>query len=242
MNKMATLGRYKILWALMGGVLLTSAAAWLPILIEELGRFGLPHTWAAETAYGLFFIVAAGVSYVFVRELIKAKLQTERCGEVLHPSTAFELHDKQLFHSMAQKQILLAKRNKWPVCMAALYLQPISESGSRDVSREVKELAVKEFETTVRGSDLVVSFTRNEYLMFFPNCTLEKGKEVIDRIYRRLADKEMTIGDKVYRIECKCGLTSMKPDAVDLKALSERAFRALDRIKGKSGNYKEVYG
>ena len=116
-------GRFKMVGALLGGVLLTSAAAWLPMLGKELEKYHLSHVMGINLAYALFFIIAFFVSYIFVTELIKARIQIKRCDDVLNTSVAFELHDKQLFNTMGKKQILMAKRNEWPVSMFAIHIK-----------------------------------------------------------------------------------------------------------------------
>ncbi len=243
MAEIANSGRYKIFGALVGGILLTSAAAWLPYMIEELEKLHLSHQVAMETAYGIFFLIAFIVSYIFVRELIKARLQINRCHDVLNTNVAFELHDKQLFHTMGKKQMLMAKRNEWPVSMVALYIKAMKgpKMAPPEISKNIKEIIVEELHSMLRGSDLAGSFAKNEYLILLPNCSLEHAKEIVQRILERLSSKEITLDDETYRLECKCGISSFGPGIADFKRLMARALEAVDRIRAKRGNVIEVY-
>ncbi|WP_300362973.1 diguanylate cyclase [Hydrogenimonas sp.] len=243
MSNVVNSGRYKILGALLGGIVLTSAAAWLPLLQKELEAYNIPYVSATTATYGLFFLIAFVVSYLFVTELIKARIQTQRCNDVLNPSASFELHDKQLFHSMGKKQILMAKRNEWPVSMIALFIQAMKgpKPAPEDVSKKLKEIVVEELEAMMRGSDLAGSFAKNEYLLLFPNCPSEQVKDIAERILKHLSEKRIPIDGEEYRLECKCGIASFEPSALDFKRLMERAFEALDRIKGKRGDRIEIY-
>ncbi|WP_201353925.1 GGDEF domain-containing protein [Hydrogenimonas urashimensis] len=243
MADIANSGRYKILGALLGGIVLTSAAIWLPVLEKEMEAYGLARIMGVNTAYALFFLIAFVVSYVFIKEWIRAKVQIQRCDEVLNPSSAFELHDKQLFFRMGHKEILMARRNEWPVSMIAMYVG--AGKGRRRVSQEmgkkIKEIVVKELDSLLRGSDLAGSFSKNEYLLLLPDCSLEHAKEIAERIGSHLSRKEIDIEEEKYTLGCQCGLASLEPVAADLKRLMERSLNALDRIRGKSGNLIETY-
>ncbi|BDY13490.1 GGDEF domain-containing protein [Hydrogenimonas cancrithermarum] len=234
--------RYKILGALLGAIFLTSAAAWLPVLTEWLERFDLTASEAGRLAYAIFFVLAAVVSYAFVTELIRARMQIKRCDEVLNTSAAMEMHDKQLFHTMGKKQILLAKRNGWPVSMIALYLHPMQgNKAAGDISLQIKEMVLEELEKVMRGSDLAGSFAKNEYLIFLQNCSESQSKEIAKRIKKRFSDKRVEVDGKLYRIECKCGVTTLDAGAAELKRLMERAFDVLERAKEKTGNVIEHF-
>ncbi len=241
MNNVANRGRYKILGGLLGGIFLTSAAAWLPMLAELLEAGGFKHEDAKIAAYAIFFLVAAAVSYLFVTELIKARIQKRRCDEVLNTSMLFELHDKQMFHTMGKKQIDLAKRNGWDVSMAAIYIQPVNRrKGVPDLSSHIKEIVVKELERATRCSDQVGSFAKNEYLVFLQNCNMENAKEIALRFKKRLSDRYVNVDDKVYKLECKCGLSTLGPSTADLKRLMECAYEAMDRAAERPGSVIET--
>jgi len=243
MSRVANSGRYKILGALLGGIVLTSAAAWLPMLQKELEQYSIPYVSPMTAAYGLFFLIAFIVSYLFVTELIKARVQMQRCNDVLNPSAAFELHDKQLFHSMGKKQILMAKRNEWPVSMIALYIEAMKgpKPAPEDVSKKMRDIVVEELNGMMRGSDLAGSFAKNEYLLLLPDCPSERVKDIAERILKHLSEKKIPVDGGTYRLECKCGIASFEPSALDFKRLLERALDALDRIKGKRGSRIEIY-
>ncbi len=241
MNSVENRSRYKIFGGLLGGIFLTGAAAWLPMLIEVLEAQEFTPESARVLAYALFFIVAAAVSYLFVAELIKARIQKRRCDEILNTSMVFELHDKQLFHTMGKKQIFLAKRNGWSVSMVALFIQPLSRKrGVPDISGQIKEIVVNELEKVTRCSDLVGSFAKNEYLIFLQNCNGSNAKEIAERFIKRLSNRYVTVDDTVYKIECKCGIASLEPGAAELKRLTERAYEAMDRAVEKPGSTIET--
>jgi len=235
--------RYKILGALIGGLFLTAAAAWLPVLIDWLVRLDLPASVAVDAGYGIFFILAALVSYAFVTELIRARLQTKRCSEVLETSDATKLHDKQLFHTLAKKQILLAKRSGWPVGLVALYIQPMKGKVPplKDVSAQIRDIVLEELKRVLRASDVVGSFTKNEYLIFLSNCPAKNAEEIARRILTRIASRHITLDDHTYSLECKLGVTALEPNVADMNRLMRRAFEALDKAKEKDLNAIEVY-
>ncbi len=241
MNNVANRGRYKVLGGLLGGLFITSAAAWLPILADFLQAGGFKPADAKIAAYAIFFFVAAAVSYLFMTELIKARIQKRRCDEVLNTSMLFELHDKQMFHTMGKKQIYLAKRNGWDVSMVAIFIQPANRhKGVPDISAHIKDIVVKELEKATRCSDQVGSFAKNEYLVFLQNCNMENAKEIALRFKKRLSDRYVTVDDKVYKLECKCGISTLKPSSADLKRLMEYAYEAMDRAAERPGSVIET--
>ncbi len=241
MNKVANRSRYKIVGGLLGGLFLTSAAAWLPLLIGFLQTQGFEASNAKVIAYAIFFLLAAAVSYLFVAELIKARIQKKRCDEILNTSMVFELHDKQLFHTMGKKQIYLAKRNGWSVSMVALFIQPVNrQKGIPDISAQIKDIVINELEKVTRCSDQVGSFAKNEYLIFLQNCKAENAKEIAERFKKQLADRYVTVDDKVYKLECKCGIASLEPGSAELKRLMERAYEAMDKATEKPGSVIET--
>jgi len=229
--------RYKILGALIGGLFLTAAAAWLPMLIDWLVGMDLPVSLAVDAAYGLFFILAALVSYAFVTELIRARIQIRRCDEVLNTPDTAQLHDKQLFYSLAKKEILLAKRHRWPVSMIAIFIQPMkgpNSVGEKDVSVEIRDIVLAELKRVMRASDLAGSFTKNEYLLFLPNCSAGDVEKIAQRILTRIESKKIIVDDSTtYHLDCKCGVASLSPEVAEIKRLVKRALEALDKAKGK---------
>ncbi|WP_457594169.1 GGDEF domain-containing protein [Hydrogenimonas sp.] len=241
MNKVENRSRYKLLGGLIGGLFLTSAAAWLPMLTGFLETQGFVASSAKVIAYTIFFLLAAAVSYLFVAELIKARIQKKRCDEILNTSMVFELHDKQLFHTMGKKQTFLAKRNGWSVSMVALFIQPVNrKKGVPDISSEIKDIVISEIEKVTRCSDQVGSFAKNEYLIFLQNCKAEDAKEIARRFKKQLADRYVTVDEKVYKLECKCGIASLEPGSAELKRLMERAYEAMDRATEKPGSVIET--
>jgi len=241
-NNVANRSRYKVLGGLLGGLFLTSAAAWLPVLADFLEAAGFKHADAKMAAYAIFFIIAAGVSYLFVTELIKARIQKKRCDEILNTSMLFELHDKQMFFTMGKKQIHLAKRNGWDVGMIAVYIQPVNRHGTvPDISSQIKDIVAKELQKVTRCSDQVGSFAKNEYIVFLQNCNVENAKEIAKRFKKRLSDRYVTVDDKVYKLECKCGIAALSPSSSDLKRLMEYAYEAMDRAAERPGSAIETY-
>ncbi len=241
MNNVANRSRYKILGGLLGGLFLTSAAAWLPILVDFLQTQGFAPANAKVIAYAIFFVIAAIVSYLFMAELIKARIQKRRCDEILNTSVVFELHDKQLFHTMGKKQTFLAKRNGWNISMIALFIQPVNrQKGVPDISTQIKDIVINEVEKVTRCSDQVGSFAKNEYLIFLQNCNAENAKEIALRFKKQLSDRYVTVDDKVYKLECKCGIASLEPGSAEFKRLMERAYEAMDRAAEKPGSVIET--
>ncbi|WP_353661179.1 diguanylate cyclase [Hydrogenimonas sp. SS33] len=237
MKEPANKTRYKILGALIGGLFLTAAAAWLPMLINWLVEMDLPASIAVDAAYGLFFILAALVSYAFVTELIRARIQIRRCDEVLNTPDTAQLHDRQLFYSLAKKEILLAKRHGWPVSMIAIFIQPMkgpNMAGEKDVSVQIRDIVLEELKRVMRASDLAGSFTKNEYLLFLPNCSAENVEVIAQRIMKRIESKKIIVDDTTtYHLDCKCGVASLAPEVAEIKRLARRALEALDKAKEK---------
>jgi diguanylate cyclase (GGDEF)-like protein len=234
MAAVANRTRYKIAGALVGGLFLTLAAAWLPMLIDWLVKLDLPASVAVDAGYGIFFVLAALVSYALVTELIRAKAVMKRCDEVLDTSDTAKLHDRQLFHSLASKEILLCKRNGWPVSMIALHIQPMKGNAPAggDVSDKIRDLVLEEFKRVMRASDVAGSFTRNEYLIFLPNCAAENGEEIARRIMKRLASRHITLdGQTTYGLACRMGVASLDPATAEIKRLMRHALEALERAK-----------
>ncbi len=238
-------GRYKIVGALIGGIFLTAAAAWLPVLIDGLIAMNLPASVAINAAYGIFFVLAALVSYAFVTELIRARILKRRCEEVLNTPDTAQLHDKQLFHNLAKKEILLAKRHGWPVSMIAIYLQPMKGQhtvADQDVSVQIRDIVLKELKEVMRCSDLVGSFTRNEYLLFLPDCSAQNLEQIAERVMKRLSNKKIIVDDQTtYHLRCQMGLASLEPGVAEIQRLVDRALEALDRAKRKEQNAIESY-
>ena len=237
--------RYKIVGALVGGIFLTAAAAWLPMMIDTLIAMNLPASVAVNAAYGIFFILAALVSYAFVTELIRARILKRRCSEVLDTTDAARLHDRQLFHSLAKKEILLAKRHGWPVSMIAIFLLPMKgqiPAADQDASVRIRDMVLKELKKVMRCSDLAGSFTRDEYLLFLPDCSAQNLQQIAERVMKRLSNKKIIIDDQTtYHLRCQMGLASLEPGAADIHRLTDRALEALDRAKEKDENAIEFY-
>jgi diguanylate cyclase (GGDEF)-like protein len=235
--------RYKLLAALVGGLALTAAAAWLPVLIDWLIRLDLPASVAVDAGYGIFFILAALVSYAFVTELIRARLQTKRCAEILETSDATKMHDKQLFHSLVKKQILLAKRSGWPVAMIALYIQPMKGKvpALKDVSAQIRDIVIEELKSVLRASDVVGSFTKNEYLIFLSNCPAKNAEEIAHRVMSRIASRHITLEGQTYSLECKLGVAALESNVADINRLVKRVFEMLDKARERELNAVEVY-
>jgi len=241
-NSVANRKRYKILGGLIGGLFITSAVAWMPLLMNLLEQMGYSHPKSEIISYAILFLVSAMVSYLFVTELIKARIQKRRCDEILDTSMIFELHNKQFFYTMLKKQIYLAKRNRWSVSMIAFYIEPINRHKSKrvDISSQIKEIVVNELERYARCSDQVGSFAKNEYLVFLQNCSKDNAVRIAERFKERLSSRYVTIEGNTYKLECKCGVASLEPAAAEAKRLVELAYEAMDKAAEKPGSVIET--
>ncbi|WP_457597677.1 GGDEF domain-containing protein [Hydrogenimonas sp.] len=243
MAKVGVKTGYRIAAALAGGLFLTAAAAWLPMLADWLVGLNLPASVAVDAAYGIFFILAALVSYALVTELVRARYLTRRCDEVLETTDTARMYDRRFFYSVVEKEILLARRSGWPVSLLALEVVPMkgnSPAGS-EVSDKARDAVVAEIRKVMRASDVVGSFTRNEYLLFLPNCPAERVQEVARRLGRRIGSLHITLDGVTYGFLCRAGVASLSPSAAEAKRLIKRAQEALDRAKGRDSGAVDVY-
>ena len=128
--------------------------------------------------------------------------------------------------------------------MVAIYIQPMKGhiTADKDVSVQIRDIVLDELGSVLRGSDMTGSFTKNEYLVFLPNCSAEHVDEIAQRIMVRIANKKIIVDDNTtYHLECKIGIASLEPSAAELKRLANRALEALDRAKEKENNVIETY-
>ena len=201
-----------------------SAALWQPVLRNGLSIGVLVVAWEErveelpERLSSLMALLAAEAAVAIERSDLLARLEAVARTDELTGLANRRAWDEELSRELAR-----ARREQQPVCVAMLDLDHFKrfndDHGHQAGDRLLKELSAT-WREVLRPTDVLVRYGGEEFVVLLPNCELETGIEVIERL------REATPQGETCSAGVVCWDGSESPDA-----LVSRADGALYRAK-----------
>jgi diguanylate cyclase len=173
-------------------------------------------------------------------ELESARLRESLAAEHAraHRDTLTDTPNRLAYEERAELEIMRARRNDSPLCLAVFDLDHFKLVNDRfghrvgdRLLRSVASIAVHR----VRGTDLFARYGGEEFVGVFPDTSLEDVATLCDDLRERIASAAFQFRGEVISMTVSIGLSALRPDD-SLESLFERADAALYRAKEAGRN------
>ncbi len=207
---------------MVGGCLLLVLA---PAAFLRGGQFHFEVSISKESFFGLIALLTIANGYVVTRrfqyrkvrqKLISATIQNElvRLQSFTDPLT--EVYNRRSLDEMAGRYISSARRRKTDLTFMLIdvdkFRQVNSKFGHLTGDVVLAEVAAL-LRTSVRGSDAVVRYGGDEFLIILPESTAEHAQRVVERINRHLAEWNQTGQLKDFELRLSIGIAQWRDGA-----------------------------
>ncbi|ABF40367.1 diguanylate cyclase [Candidatus Koribacter versatilis Ellin345] len=226
--------------AMVGGCLLLVLA---PAAFLRGGQFHFEVSISKESFFGLIALLTIANGYIVTRrfqyrkvrqQLISSTIQNElvRLQSFTDPLT--EVYNRRSLDDMAGRYISSARRRKTDLTFMLIdvdkFRQVNSKFGHLTGDVVLAEVAAL-LRTSVRGSDAVVRYGGDEFLIILPESTAEHATHVVDRINRNLTDWNHSGQLKDFELSLSIGVAQWK-DGATLDETLDAADHKMYAMKG----------
>ncbi len=226
---------------------------WGNIILLTLIVFFILFLFAAQDAKEGVFMCSIGVLlgagnhlYLNVFRLRKVSRELVSSMETLRSELLLDdltgVYNRRTGLERLEEEFIRAKREGSSLAVAMMdidnfkrvndtYGHLAGDSALREIAQTIRR--------ELRGTDTVVRFGGEEFLVLMPDTDEEEAVYPLDRLRRRLAHTDLACGDVRIKVSISIGLASARPNAEKIMDLLNRADQALIRAK-LSGRDKVV--
>ncbi len=155
------------------------------------------------------------------------------------------LYKSSVFEELADTQIKIARRNKWPIGLVVMdidRLSAVNENYGYEAGNKVLKHFSSMLKSSVRESDLLARYDDDRFVLLLPDCDARNAQKVIQRIQARVLESPVeTEESKSINIPFSSGVVSFSGQVARLATIMGRADEALMRAKKKGANRIEVF-
>ncbi len=138
-------------------------------------------------------------------------------------------YDRRYFYDVAECIISLAKRERQHLSLARIYIDQLKDTKADEVLQTLTLEATKH----IRESDVFVKFEDKEFVILFPNTSLEQAMIISEKL-RKAIESCYTINNVKSTISIGVSEFIHGKDNVDMAL--KRAYKALEKAKGNTKN------
>jgi len=172
------------------------------------------------------------------------RLEKERGEDMLLDETT-KLYKSSVFKELAETQIKIAKRNRWPLGLVAMDIDGLSEINERfgyEAGNRVLQRFSSILISSVRESDLVARYDDDRFILMLPDCDAQNAQKVIQRIHAKVLESPVESAESErINIPFSSGVVSFSGQVARFGTIMSRAEEALMRAKKKGANRIELF-
>jgi diguanylate cyclase (GGDEF)-like protein len=90
------------------------------------------------------------------------------------------------------------------------YFKNINDQYGHDVGDEVLKLVARRLKSSIRETDLIGRWGGEEFIILFPNTSLEEGFQLIERVRKAMSDSRFKVADKDIKLSFSTGISSTR--------------------------------
>lgn len=189
----------------------------------------------AEVSLHVFRIEADDFIVAIVRDINKRKLLEQQLEKQAHTDVLTGLNSRGHFLALLEQEIKRAKRYNNPLSVAMLdldHFKAINDNHGHQAGDEVLKTFARVCLEVLRKIDVIGRVGGEEFVVLFPETTLEQALEVAERLRRAIALTAVHIESGVsIRFTVSMGLASLDNRDINLDGLLNQADKALYQAK-----------
>ncbi|MDF2606773.1 MAG: pleD [Bacillales bacterium] len=168
--------------------------------------------------YGKPLVVAGIVFDVTEQKEIEnvLKEQNKKLLEVVNTDYLTKVFNTRALYEKLETQISSAKRDNEPLCVLILDIDRfklVNDTYGHLVGDQVIAKVAEIIKTTIRKIDIVGRYGGEEFLVILPNCNVEQGLDISERIRKNIEEAVFSSGAK---ITISGGLKQFKDEGLDM--------------------------
>ncbi len=234
------------LWVIVSLTGILFAAAVLVVLLPAAflkdETIHLEITVSRQLAIGLLVMLALANTYLITRrievrrlreKLISTTLQKELIEQQSFTDPLTEIYNRRSFEEISGRFVSLARRQKKSLTFMMIDADNFKEVNSRFghltgdfVLAEIAGLLKR----SIRGSDAVVRYGGDEFVVILAETTLAGSTRVVERINQQLVEWNAAGNLKGYRMGLSTGAAEWS-EGMTIDAVLEAADRAMYKVK-----------
>ncbi len=194
-------------------------------------------------ATGLFAAAAIGngvALYLCRKRLAQSREQAAKLEEDLKAARSLDevtgAFNYPFFVKMANVQIKLGRRHKWPMTLMIIdidQLEKVNVRYSFKTGDAVLKHLAESINSVIRSSDVPGRFGGSGIFLLLPECDVENIETVFERIEQKRKESPLKMGDKIIDYRVSAGSVTMYGMQAHLNRMLELSEEALNRAKEK---------
>jgi diguanylate cyclase (GGDEF)-like protein len=194
-------------------------------------------------ATGLFAAAAIGngvALYLCRKRLAQSRGQAAKLEEDLKAARSLDevtgAFNYPFFVKMANVQIKLGRRHKWPMTLMIIdidQLEKVNVRYSFKTGDAVLKHLAESINSVIRSSDVPGRFGGSGIFLLLPECDVENIETVFERIEQKRKESPLKMGDKIIDYRVSAGSVTMYGMQAHLNRMLELSEEALNRAKEK---------
>lgn len=154
------------------------------------------------------------------------------------------LYNRKFFDELITQEILSARRYKWPLTLAMIDVdnfKMINDTHGHAAGDTVLRNLAAKMKSMLRASDTICRYGGEEFVLIFPNITLENSTALLDRLRGAIEALETDISDEIkIGITVSVGLATLR-EGLTAGQLVNRADESLYSSKHAGRNRVTCY-
>jgi len=172
---------------------------------------------------------------------VKTVRLIEKLGDLALTDPLTKIHNRRYLDLYMEKAIPLCQRQGHPLTMIIFdidHFKTINDTYGHIAGDMILKKVVKVIKGIIRDSDVFVRTGGEEFILILPNCPLEQGTKLAERIRKAIESTKFTYKETRIWVTISMGITEYIKGQ-DLTQFFDRADQALYRAK-KSGRNRVV--
>lgn len=159
----------------------------------------------------------------------KNQILNEQLANTTSEDASTGAYNKRYFYDIAENIISLSKREKKCLSIAIIYIdkyQEIKKAQGKDIINKVVQFFIQKITQHIRESDVFVRFNEDEFVVLFPNTSIDQALIVSNKLEESIKSSNM-INSSILNINI--GVSEFIYSKENINTTIERAKQSLHK-------------
>jgi diguanylate cyclase (GGDEF)-like protein len=210
---------FSLLGTRLGGLLVLCVLSLSVVVLFVPDLEFVTHSYTPDLKYrftgSILFVSAMG--YLMELSRMEAQKKSDQANEVLkmmaHRDELTGLYNRRGIKERHELDVYLNGERPNEMALAVCdvdYFKNINDQYGHDVGDEVLKLVARRLKSSIRETDLIGRWGGEEFIILFPNTSLEEGFQLIERVRKAMSDSRFKVADKDIKLSFSTGISSTR--------------------------------